>query len=392
MNEAVLLKLGRLQRAGAIFGLIGLAAGGLGAALAPRQFSISYLTGYTFWLGLSLGCLGVAMIHHLTGGRWGFVTRRFLEAGFMTLPLMALLFVPVLFCMRELYPWARSGVGAASDSLRQRAMYENASLFCARAVAFFAVWLGMAFALRKWSLQQDATDDPLPTVRLRTLSGPGLVLYALTATFAFVDWVMSIEPKWSSTIFPLIVLIGQLLIAFALVTVLLSWLGQRLPFRDVVTRTHFHDLGNLLLTLVVFWTYVSFSQLLIIYSGNLPREIDWYRCRVAGGWKAVIVLLALFHFFIPFFLLLFRAMKQNIARLAVIAALIFAAHIAETFWTIEPSFFREGMHLHWLDAAGIVGLGGAWVAGFASSLKRHGLLPQNDPRIEYSIAQLADAK
>jgi hypothetical protein len=229
-------------------------------------------------------------------------------------------------------------------------------------------------------------------VRLRTLSGPGLVLYALTGTFAFVDWVMSIEPKWSSTIFPLIVLIGQLLTAFALVTVLLSWLREQSPFREVVTRTHFHDLGNLLLALVVFWTYMSFSQLLIMYSGNLPREIDWYRCRVAGGWKGVIGLLALFHFFIPFFLLLFRAMKQNIARLAVIAALVFGAHIVEIIWTIEPSFFREGMHLHWLDAAAMIGLGGAWVAGFAPSLKRHPLLPQNDPCIEYSIAQVANAK
>lgn len=203
---------------------------------------------------------------------------------------------------------------------------------------------------------------------------------------------MSIEPKWYSTIFLVIVLIGQILTAFAFVTLLLAWLRDQAPFRKVVTRTHFHDLGNLLLAFVVFWTYVSFSQLLVIYSGNLPQEIEWYLHRIAGGWKWVIGLLALFHFFVPFFLLLFRVMKQNVARLAVIASLIFCMHIVEVFWVIEPSFFREGMHVHWLDFSTIVGVGGVWLALFAANLKRHALLPQNDPRIEYSIAQLANAK
>jgi hypothetical protein len=250
----------------------------------------------------------------------------------------------------------------------------------------------MAFCLRRWSLQQDATSDPSLTVRLRALSGPGIVLYPVTATFAFVDWVMSIEPKWYSTMFPVIVLIGQIVIALAFVTLLLAWLREQPPFRPVVTRAHFHDLGNLLLAFVVFWTYVTFSQLLIIYSGNLPHEIDWYLHRVAGGWKGVIGLLALFHFFVPFFLLLFRVMKQNVVRLGIIAGLIFAAHMVEVYWTIEPTFFPHGVHVHWLDAAALLGLGGAWLTVFASNLSRHPLLPRNDPRIEYPVTQLAHAQ
>jgi hypothetical protein len=249
----------------------------------------------------------------------------------------------------------------------------------------------MAFCLRRWSLQQDASADPAATIKMRTLSGPGLVIYPLTATFAFVDWIMSTEPRWYSTIFLVIVLFSQILTAFAFVTLLLAWFREQPPFREVTTRTHFHDLGNLLLTFVIFWTYVSFSQLLIIYSGNLPREIDWYLFRIAGGWKWVIGMLALFHFFVPFFLLLFRVMKQNVARLAAIAALIFAGNIVEVYWTIEPAFFRNGVHVHWLDAAAMVGLGGVWLALFSANLKRHPLLPQNDPRIEYSIAQPANA-
>jgi hypothetical protein len=159
----------------------------------------------------------------------------------------------------------------------------------------------MAYRLRKWSLQQDASADPAPTIKMRALSGPGIVIYPLTATFAFIDWVMSIEPQWYSTIFLVIVLIGQILTAFAFITLLLALFRDQPPFRDVATRTHFHDLGNLLLAFVIFWTYVSFSQLLIIYSGNLPREIDWYLIRITGGWKWIIALLALFHFFVPFF-------------------------------------------------------------------------------------------
>jgi hypothetical protein len=391
MNDMIASRLNRLQRGGMVLAFLGLGACCLGAAVDARQFFISYLVGYTFWLGLSLGCLGVAMIHHLTGGRWGFVTRRFLEAGFMTLPWMALLFIPLLFGLRELYPWARPDAVTASETLRQKTIYLNRPWFCARTAVFVAIWLWMAFCLRRWSLQQDASADPAPTIKLRALSGPGIVIYPLTATFAFVDWVMSSEPHWYSTIFPVIMLIGQILSAFAFVTLLLAWFREQTPFREVAIRTHFHDLGNLLLAFVIFWTYVSFSQLLIIYSGNLPREIDWYLFRIAGGWKWVIVLLALFHFFVPFFLLLFRVMKQNVARLTWIAALIFAVHIVEVYWTIEPAFFRAGLHVHWLDAAAVLGLGGVWLAVFSANLKRHALLPQNDPRIEYSVVQTAHA-
>ena len=254
-----------------------------------------------------------------------------------------------------------------------------------------ALWLATAFLLRKWSLQQDATPDVRPTIRMRTLSGPGVVIYPLTGTFAFVDWVMSIEPEWFSTIYLVIILAGQVLSAFAFVTLLLFCFRDDAPFRGVVSRTHFHHLGNLLLTFVIFWTYVSFSQLLIIYSGNLPQEINWYMHRIAGGWKWIVGTLALFNFFLPFFLLLFRVMKQKPIRLAVIAALIFCAHAVEVYWLVEPTFCPTAWQIHWLDFTACLGIGGLLLGVFACIVKRHALLLVNDPRIEYSIAEPSHA-
>ncbi|HEX5221526.1 MAG TPA: hypothetical protein VFZ59_18325 [Verrucomicrobiae bacterium] len=391
MNE-LSRRIGRLQKTALVAGCAGGIACLVFAFGETRQFFISYLVGFTFWMGLSLGCLCVAMMHHLTGGNWGFATRRFLEAGFMTLPLMAGLFLPLLLGLPELYPWARPDAVAASEPLHHRADYLNPTAFVLRALLFLAAWLALAFFLRKWSLRQDATTDPTPTIRLRTLSGVGIVAYPITGTFAFIDWVMSIEPRWFSTMFAVIVLIGQILVAFAFVTMLLAWFRDQPPFQAIVARVHFHDLGNLLLAFVVFWTYVSFSQFLIIWSGNLPREIDWYLHRTAGGWKWIVGLLALFHFFVPFSLLLFRVMKRSVGRLVTIAALIFIVHIVEVFWIVEPSFFPAGMHIHWLDLAALVGMGGLWLALFAWNLKRNPLLPQNDPRIEYTLTAPAHAR
>lgn len=381
----------RWQRLGFGVGLAGLVLCGCGAAFATRQFFISYLMGCLFWMGLSSGCLGVAMIHHLTGGQWGFVTRRFLEAGFMVLPVMALLFLPVLLGLSELYPWARPETVADIETLQKRQSIMNVPWFCARTIFFLAVWLTLAWRLRRWSLQQDQTRDVAPTIRMRAWSGVGLVVWTLTGTFAFVDWIMSAETNWFSSIFPIIIIIGQILTAYALITLMLAWLRERSPFRNVVAATHFHNLGNLLLAFVVFWTYVSFSQFLIIYSGNLPHEIEWYLHRTAGGWSWVAGFLALFHFLAPFALLLVRATKRSPARLAALAAMIFCVHVVETFWMIQPSF-HHGVHIHWLDFAAVAGVGGIWVGVFALNLKRQPLLPRNDPRIEFTNPRLAHAE
>jgi len=380
MSETLAERINQLQRRGLVLGLVFLAVTVAGAFFNSRQFYVSYLFAYLFWLGLSLGCLCVAMIHHLTGGRWGDVTRRFLEAGYMTLPMMTLFFLPILTGLHELYPWVNGEIPA------HKAIYLNVPAFAVRAFVYFFIWLLMAYCLRKWSQQQDWIAELAPTQRARTLSGPGVVLYTLTVTFAWTDWLMSLEPDWYSTMFPVTICGGQILSTFALAILLLARFRDAEPFSPVVGPGQFHQLGNLLLTFVMFWTYVCFGQLLIIWSGNLPREIGWYLHRIAGGWKWIASFLVLFNFFLPFFLLLFRASKTNFRPLRILAALVFLCQLVNSYWLVEPSVFPNGLHIHWLDFTAPAAIGGLWTAMFAVNLKNAPLLTRNDPRISYSFA------
>jgi hypothetical protein len=383
-------KLNRLRTIGLIFGIVGLVCCCLGYVFDRRPFFVSWLFAFVFWTSLSLGCFYCGMIHYLTGGKWGFAARRLLEAGYMTLPLMAVLIVPVFFGLHELYPWSRPESVLADRILRQRAAYENLPFFVIRTVVFFGIWISIAGALRRWSLRQDMTSNPSPTIKMRTLSGPAVAIVPLTASFAFLDWAMTIEPDWTSTIFPVIELAGQILIAVAFVIVVLVWTRNDAPFRDFPEKP-FRDLGSLLLAFVLFWTYVAFSQALLIYSANLPHEIGWYLRRIAGGWVWIVGAIGLFHFFVPFMMLLFRAVKQNVRALAVIALLVFAIHAAEAFWAIAPAFYSR-IEIHWTDFAAWFGIGGIWLAVFAANLDRHPFLARNDPRTEHLLEEPAHAK
>jgi hypothetical protein len=385
MDPSVLARLSRIQLAALIFGLVLMGITAYGALSHRTQFFFSYLFGYLFWLGLSLGCFLVAMIHTLTGGRWGYPTRRFLEAGFMVLPLMLVLFIPICFGLHELYPWARPGDLAADKVLRQRSPYENPWAYIIRAFLFLGIWIWISQLLRRWSLQQDATTDAAPTRKARTLSGPGIVIYGLLGTFAFVDWIMSLEKHWYSTMFAVIVIIGQILTAWAFSVVLLTFFRKQEPLVKVVTKTQYHQLGNLLLAFVMFWTYVEFGQLLIVYSGDKPHEVDWYLHRIAGNWKVVVAVLGFFHFFAPFFLLLFRAVKKHFLPLTTLAAIIFVTHIVSVYWLVMPALHQSGLAVSWLDFTAPLGIGGLWMAFFLSRLKTAPLLPQHDPGLQFAF-------
>src|SRR5438477_615524 len=385
MNSDLANRLSRLQLACLIIGLLFLLITALGAFTDRRQFFFSYLFACLFWLGLSLGCFTVTMIHQLTGGRWGYPTRRFLEAGFMVLPLMLLLFIPIFFGLSDLYPWAREAEAASDPILRHRHGYENVWAYILRAVMFFLLWIWMSGCLRRWSLEQDAKLDATPTRKARVLSGPGIVIFSLLGTFAYVDWIMSLETRWFSTMFAVIILIGQILVAYAFSIIMLAVFRNQEPFATTVNRTHYHHLGNLLLTFVLFWTYISFGQLLIVYSGDLPQEVDWYLHRIAGNWKWMVGALALFHFFLPFFLLLFRTVKQHPISLTILAGLLFAMHIVDTYWLVMPSLHPGGVSISWLDFAVPIGIGGLWLSFFLSRLKAAPLLPQNDPGLQFAF-------
>jgi hypothetical protein len=322
------------------------------------------------------------MLHHLVGGGWGFVIRRLLEAGTRTFVVLAALFIPLLFGLPKLYTWAQPAAVAADPELQYKAPYLNVKLFIVRAVIYFVVWIVLAHFLNKWSFEQDRTANPALTTRLEGLSGPGLILYGLTVTFASVDWAMSLEPHWFSTIYGMLFMIVQALAAMAFVIVVVMLLAQTEPLSRVALPAQLNDLGNLQLMFVMLWAYLAFSQFLIIWSGNLRDEIPWYLRRATGGWAALAVILIVLHFAAPFFLLLLRSVKRRVRVLGAVSVGLIVMSLIDVYWLIVPGFGESGPHLHWMDVLAPIGIGGIWIAAFLWQLAKKPLLPLHDPRFE----------
>jgi hypothetical protein len=372
--------------------LVGVVATGLcvvGYLMYPEQFFRSYLMAYMFWLDVVMGCLAILMMHYLVGGRWGLVIQRVLEAGTRLLPLMLVLFLPIIFGVPGLYAWARPTGEAHHKLSALQQVYLQVPFFLGRAGVYFAVWLVLAFFLNRWSRQQEQEPDAqvirTRQRRLGLLSGGGLVLYGLTMTFAAVDWLMSLEPQWFSTAYGLVVITGQLLVAMAFAILVTTWLARDEPYASVASPELWRDLGNLLLAFVMLWAYIAFSQFLIIWSGDLPEENRWYLHRVHGGWNWVSVVLVLLHFSIPFVLLLSRQITRRTRPLATVAAVLFGIHLVDAFWLVMPAFFPGQLHVHWLDIVMPIAMGGFWLATFLWQLQRRSLLPWYEPRLQEAL-------
>jgi len=316
---------------------------------------------------------------------WGLVIRRVLEASTRTLPLMMVLFVPIAFGLRQIYPWTDSGFMQQTEALRTKASYLSPTFFLGRVVLYFLLWSVMAWLLNWLSMQQDRTAAKSIRKRLQMISGPGLAFLIISITFAAIDWVMSLEPAWFSTIFGLIFVAAWGLSALAFTIVVMSWLSQRAPMDAVVQRAHFHDWGNLLLALVMLWTYFAFSQYLIIWSGNLPEETTWYVARKHGGWGVIALAVVIFQFALPFLTLLSRAAKKSGERLAMLAVLILIMRVVDVIWLIEPAFNPERFHLSWMDFVAPIAIGGLWIGWFTWQLQKRALLPINDPQVEQAL-------
>lgn len=381
--------LARLQQRALIVGLIGLVAGAAGAMGNPDQFFRSWLIGFLFCLGLSMGSLALLMLQHMSGGQWGLVGRRVFEAASRNLPFVALLFIPLLFGLPQLFVWARPEAVAADHILQVKQPYLNVPFFIGRAVLYFVVWMLCSVLLNTWSAAQDRGElavTPADTARFRIVSAPGLLIYVVLMTFASVDWLMSLDPRWYSTIFGFIFVAGQGLAAFALVIAVLAMLAPYEPLRSYLTPGHFHDLGKLLLAFVMLWAYFAFSQFLIIWAGNLPEEIPFFAKRLSHGWQYVSLVLVLGHFALPFVLLLSRDIKKKFGVLAMIAAFILVMRFVELLWLVEPMFEHHGFPIHWMDLAIPAGLVGVWLFLFARQLRSRPLLPFNDPFFKEAFA------
>jgi len=376
------------QRQSMIVGIVFLVGLLLCLLLDRRQFFQSYLIGWTFWTGIAIGSLALLMLQHLTGGGWGFVIRRSLEAATRTLPLMALLFVPIIAGAHSVYHhWTDQEELAKHEVVQFKTPYLNLPFFTVRAVVYFAVWIALAFLLNKWSLAQDRTADNRYTKNMRVLSGPGMVALIFTVTFASIDWYMSIEPEWFSTIYGFIWVAAWSLSALAFVIAVMASLSKDEPMRRIVAPLHFHDLGKLLLALVMLWSYFAFSQYLIIWSGNLPEEIGWYIVRTHGFWGGVIVTIGLLHFAAPFLFLLSRDLKRRPGKLVIIAVLILVMRAVDLLWMLVPAF-REEHRWIWMDLIALVGFGGLWLALFTWQLSKRSLIPINDPQFESVMEQM----
>ncbi len=379
----------RYQKPALIVGGVFLLLLAVGAFLDRPQFFHSFLVGYMFWIGIALGSLALLMLQHLTGGGWGLVIRRVLEASTRTLPLMAVLFVPIVLGAHYIYPWTHHEEMSKTPALEQKArLYLNLPFFTVRAAFYFAVWILLAYLLTKWSREQDRTADRRLGRRMRMLSGPGLGVFVLTVTFASVDWAMSLNPEWFSTIYGLLFVAAWALSALAFVIAVMAPLAGREPLSRVVRPNHFQDLGKLMLAFVMLWAYFSFSQFLIVWSGNLPEEIQWYLPRLRGGWGAIALVVVIFHFGFPFLLLLSASLKRNARKLMILSVLILLMRVIDLFWMIAPEFRHDGFHVSWMDIVAPVAIGGIWVAMFLWELNKQPLIPINDPQYESLLEQV----
>lgn len=376
--------LSNMRRNALALGLLGLIVGAIGVGLSfigivpLEQFFQSYLFGYVFVLQFPLGCLGLLMVHHLAGGRWGFTIRRLLEAGAMTLPVMGLLFIPVLVGMDFLYEWLHE---VEDPLIQHKAPYLNMPFFIIRAVLYFIIWSGLAYLFNQMSRRQDETGEG-NVARFKALSAAGVILFMLTVTFAAYDWMMSLQPHWFSSIYGVIYIAGSAAATVALMIIMGRTLHHQEPMSEWFTLDIFNDLANFMLAFVSFWAYVSFSQYLIIWSANLPEEITWYIYRSQGGWQYQAMALIFLQFALPFLLLLSRAVKRNINITMPLAAWVIFMRAVDWHWHIMPAFYPEGFHFHWLDLALPLGLGGLWMWLFITQLRRKPLIAQHDPRFQ----------
>jgi hypothetical protein len=387
----------RLQRPGLVAAAVGIVLMIVGLFVTSQSFFRAYLFAWLFCLGVSLGCLAIVMLSFLVNGDWGWLVRRFAEAAAMNLPVLAVLFIPIVLGRAQLFPWAHEEWVRSDHVLHHRAAYMNTTFFFIRAIVYFAIWIGLAFSLRAMSLGYDRTGDVSYLHRAQRISAAGLVLYVLTMTLAAVDWIMTRDPHWFSHAIGFIVVIGQAASGMAFVTLLLTRVSGRDPIAPVIEARMLNDLGNLLLTLVILFTYVSFAQFLVLWMGNIRDDVSFFVDRGfnathPNAWRWVAALLIVFHFFLPFFILLGRENKRQARTLGSIAALLLIMRVVDVYFWIAPT----GLHAPsveyapgtptWLDLPALLALGGVWLVFYVWNLDGKALLPRTVPPAAEAVA------
>jgi hypothetical protein len=376
----------RMPVIAAVCALVGAVVCAILGVANPKQFFFSWLVSFLFFLSLGLGALFFELIQYAAQGGWGIVVRRIGETTFATIPVMAALFVPLLLGLHDLYSWSVPGAAEHDALLRWKAPFLNVPFFLIRAALYFGIWSFIAVLYYRVSGRQDATGDPALTARLRRLAGPAIIVLALTTSFASVDWIMSLTPRWYSTIFGVYFFAGSFVGYIALLSVVVVAMRRAGLLDTVISAEHMQDIGKLLFAFTAFWAYIGFCQFFLIWYGNLPEETFWYKARLEGSWKQVSVLLMAGHFAVPFFYLMGRAVKRRDSTLAAGGAWLLAMHFVDLYWQVMPTLHPEGVRPSVLDVAALVAVGGCFVAAAAWLMRRQALVPLHDPRLAESLA------
>jgi hypothetical protein len=376
----------RAQLPALILGILGIAGSVAGFVLDRPEFFRAWLAPFLFWFLIAAGALAILMLQYVTGGEWGVLIRRPLGAAARTIPLFLLFGLPLAFGLPSIYEWARPEA-AHDEFLRQKELWLNPKAWIIRALIYFALWSLWAWRLRVLSLDFAKTRSPYTELTRRKWSAAGLLVIVLTLTLTSVDWVMSLEPRWYSSMYGIAFTVGAGLSAFAFVTFFLTLLADNPAMQGVLKPSHFRDLGNLMLAFTMLWAYTNFSQFLLIWYGNIKEETPYYLKRMHGGWGLMAAALIVFHFFLPFTMLLMRAIKDRPRTIAIVTVIILIMRFVDIYWLVVPAHHAEHFYFSWITLFAFLGIGGLWLAAFLWQLKGQTIIPIHETWVDEAIRE-----
>ena len=376
----------RIPLIAGVFAILGAIACAILGPGNPKQFFFSWLVAFLFFQSLALGALFFVLIQFATQGGWGVVLRRIGETIFSTIPVMAILFIPVVFGLHNLFEWSHADAAEHDALLAWKAPYLNVNFFLIRAALFFGIWSFLAIVYYRGSTGQDATGDPAVSARLRKFAGPAIIVMALTQSFAAIDWIMSLTPHWYSTMFGVYFFAGSWVGFIALLSVIAPAMRGAGLLDTVISKEHLQDVGKFLFAFTAFWAYISFSQFFLMWYGNMPEETVFFKARMEGSWLTISLVLLFGHFFAPFFYLMGRSVKRNNVTLAIGGMWLLLMHLLDLYWQVMPTMHPEGFSPSALDVAALMTVGGTFVATASWLMRRQALVPLRDPRLAESLA------
>lgn len=346
-----------------------------------HRFFYSYLTAFVFFLSIALGGLFFVIIQHLSRAGWSVVVRRLSEHLMKNVGVLAILFVPILFGLHDLYHWTHTADVLKDHLLQVKSPYLNIPFFLVRLVAYFAIWIWLARKFFNLSVTQDSSGDKKATLSLQKAATYGVLLFGISITFSMIDWVMSITPHWYSTMFGVYFFAGSAIAGLATITLLALILRRAGFLRDIIRTDHYHDLGKLLYGFIVFWAYVAFSQYFLIWYANIPEGTSWYIMHFNGTWNTVAQFLAIGHFALPFLGFMSKHMRRNLTVQGVVVVWMLFMHFVDLYWVIMPNIDKDGFVFSWGDLACLMGIGGVFVGLLFARMRTVSLVPVQDPRL-----------